>query len=194
MFEASWRQVNLRKCDEQFKKFNLEATILNDKIQPIEFGEKGYWLYGGTGQGKTHMTGWLIKDLIKRADKPFKWVRVSMKQLFNAWELKRSPEEAERLKAKALLQEVDEADVIALGECDKIGNMTGPREEESFDMWDRFYERNAKVIASSNVSIAEYCEQFKTIEKNLKVRDGKAPIFRRINDDLCREVRVVFQG
>lgn len=173
-----------------FKKFDLDNTVQDSKIPALHWGKKWPWLMGRTGQGKTHYSGYLLKNLIQHSTKRFKWVRLTMKDFLDVLELKRSDDKGERQWAREMQERIEEADAIVMNDIGKVGNLTASRQEEIFAFADFAYERGKKVMVTSNGSIADFCNGFNHEEKALRDRDGIAPIQRRLMD-LCDEIKVV---
>lgn len=173
-----------------FKKFDLDNTVQDSKITALHWGKKWPWLMGRTGQGKTHYSGYLLKNLIQYSTKRFKWVRLTMKDFLDVLELKRSDDKGERQWAREMQERIEEADAIVMNDIGKVGNLTASRQEEIFAFADFAYERGKKVMVTSNGSIADFCAGFNHEEKTLRDRDGIAPIQRRFMD-LCEEVKVI---
>jgi DNA replication protein DnaC len=191
IFEQSWRQVQLREVARVYKKYDLEKTKINPFVKPVQLGGNGRWLWGKTRQGKTHLTGWLLKTLIETTDTKFNWVRASIQDLFDGWKDRYSQIPEVQKKAMDFLDRVSAAHVIALHDIDKFGNMTASREESFFSLIDDCYEQGKVIIAASNFTIAEFCQRFPLIEARLQTRDGDAPQVSRLRE-LCDEVKVVF--
>lgn len=176
-----------------FKKFDLDKTIINPKVQPMTFHRKGYWLWGPTDQGKTHLSGWLVLKLIESSTKSFVWGRVSIKDLFNAWEHVRSDIDELRDEAYKLMKYLKTLDVIIFEDIDKAGNFTAAREEEFFDLLNKMYERSVKVIVNANYAIRQFGIDRLPRDSQLTERDGRSPIERRFKEDLCEEVYLAWR-
>lgn len=175
-----------------YKRYDLEKTVVDPMIEPLCLGGKGRWLYGKTQQGKTHQQGWLIKTLIETTAKKFTWIRVSITEFFKALENKRHMIPEVQKPAIEFLAKIDSADVIALHDIDKFGNMTASREESFFELLDTCLEQGKLVVATSNFSIADFCTRLTNIEAKLQERDGAGPQRERLKD-LCDEIKIVRQ-
>ncbi len=189
---ADWKQRQIAEVRLVFKKFDLDNTVSDPKIPLLHWGKKWPWLMGRTGQGKTHYSGYLLKQLIQSSNKRFKWVRLTMKDFLDVLELKRSDDKGERQWAREMQERIDEADAVFMNDIDKVGNLTASRQEELYSLADTCYEKGKKLCVSSNGSIADFCMGFNHGEKALRDRDGLAPIQRRFMD-LCEEIKVVRQ-
>jgi len=147
--------------------------------------DRGIWIHGATGTGKTHLLAMALRTRIEKLPYlvEFKWLKA--KALLNLWLDQYGDNKA---KAKAEIESIFDVNVIVLDDIDKIGNFTESRESEFFSMLDRLRDMKKIVYATSQFSIKEFCGKM-PVEREVSRRDGMGPIEKRFND-LCQEIKI----
>lgn len=147
--------------------------------------DKGVWLYGVSGFGKTHLIYMAIIKRIIISQKLLKPIVYKAKDLVDLWSDRYGDNDA-----KLKLKEFERHDIYFINEIEKI-TITPARETEFFSLFNNFYENiNKKIVyIDSQISIDEFVNRMPN-DKLEKIKTGVSPMARKLKT-ICIETHAV---
>lgn len=181
------KKYDIRNHEIREDQLTIIDSLLPEKVNGMyDEIEKGCWLYGKSGFGKTHLIYFMLEKLIKHSTgEPITFIIVKSKQLFDLWSDKYGDSRSE---SKQKLYEIFSKDIIIIEEIDKVGQMTQAREAEVFDMLNESSEKKKIIYVTAQISIKEYCRMFPSEIRHQEIESGKGPRENRLVE-LCDEIK-----